>query len=69
MKLSGPEVAAICKGFDDNDGIYGAGIKIGGEKYFTIRADDKVLQGRKVCAQVGFSMLMIGRGRSRLYSD
>jgi len=46
--LSGPEVAAICKGFDDNDAIYGTGIKIGGEKYFTIRADDRVLQGRKV---------------------
>jgi Profilin len=48
--LSGPEVATICHGFDNNDGVYGSGIKIGGEKYFTIRADDKVIQGRKVGA-------------------
>ena len=46
--MSGPEVATICHGFDNNDGVYGSGIKIGGEKYFTIRADDKVIQGRKV---------------------
>jgi len=47
FQLSGPEVATICHGFDNNDGLYGSGIKIGGEKYFTIRADDKVIQGRK----------------------
>jgi Profilin len=46
--LSGPEVTTICKGFDNNDAIFGSGIKIAGQKYFTIRADDKVIQGRKV---------------------
>lgn len=46
--MSGPEVTAICKGFDNSDSIFGSGVKIGGEKYFTIRADDKAIQGRKV---------------------
>jgi hypothetical protein len=46
--LSQPEVTAIVQGFDKNDALFGSGIKIGGQKYFTIRADDKVIQGRKV---------------------
>jgi len=45
--LSGPEVITICEGFDNNDAVLGSGIKIGGQKYITIRADDKVIQGRK----------------------
>jgi len=51
-QLSGPEVLAICKGFDDNDALFGSGMKIGGQKYFTIRADDRVLQGRKVLSSL-----------------
>jgi len=47
FQLSGPEVTAICKGFDNSDSIFGSGLKIGGAKYFTIRADDKAIQGRK----------------------
>ena len=47
-QLSAPEVTAICKGFDNSEALFGRGIKIGGEKYFTIRADDKAIQGRKV---------------------
>jgi len=47
FQLSGPEVLAICHGFDNNDAVNSNGIKIAGQKYITIRADDKVLQGRK----------------------
>lgn len=46
--MSGPEVTTICEGFDNNAAVFSSGIKIGGLKYFTIRADDKVIQGRKV---------------------
>ena len=41
-------MTAICKGFDNSDSLFGSGFKIAGEKYFTIRADDKAIQGRKV---------------------
>jgi Profilin len=47
--LTNPEeIKVICEGFDKNDEIFGSGLKIGGQKYFTIRADDRVIQGRKV---------------------
>jgi profilin len=46
--LSGPEVTAIAKGFDDPDPLFGTGIIVGGHKYYTIRADSTMIQGRKV---------------------
>lgn len=47
-QLSQSEISTICQGFDNNDAVYGSGLRIGGQKYFTIRADDRVIQGRKV---------------------
>jgi len=41
-------VKAILKAFDDSDPLLASGLRIKGEKYFVIRADDKVIQGRKV---------------------
>ena len=39
---------AILKAFDDSDPLLASGLRIKGDKYFVIRADDKVIQGRKV---------------------
>jgi hypothetical protein len=48
FQLSGPEVSAIAKGFDDPNPLFGTGIRIGGHKYVTIRAESNIIQGRKV---------------------
>ncbi|BFZ53919.1 profilin, required for normal timing of actin polymerization in response to thermal stress [Savitreella phatthalungensis] len=45
--LSADELKAIARGFDDNGGIQGSGIKLQGEKYLTIRAEDRSIYGKK----------------------
>ena len=59
-QLSPPEISAICQGFDNNDAVYGSGLRIGGQKYFTIRADDRVIQGRKVHSLSDFGLTVKG---------
>ncbi|TPX54254.1 hypothetical protein PhCBS80983_g05986 [Powellomyces hirtus] len=42
------EAAAIVKGFTDPSGLRASGIFIVGEKYMTLRADDRAIYGKKL---------------------
>ncbi|CCG84164.1 protein of unknown function [Taphrina deformans PYCC 5710] len=45
--LSAPELKAISAGFDNAGSIQASGLKVMGEKYLTIRAEDRSIYGKK----------------------
>ena len=45
--MSAAELKAIAGGFDNAASIQGSGIKVMGEKYLTIRAEDRSVYGKK----------------------
>lgn len=46
-KLSPAELKTIAGGFDNSAGVQGSGLKVMGEKYLTIRAEERSLYGKK----------------------
>ena len=51
LQPSSTELAAIVASYKDPDkSIFGTGFHVGGEKYVTIKADDRSLYGKKVRA-------------------
>ncbi|KAI8907027.1 profilin [Powellomyces hirtus] len=58
------EAAAIVKGFTDPSGLRASGIFIVGEKYMTLRADDRAIYGKKgqngVCIAKTKQAIIIG---------
>ncbi|KXN73393.1 profilin-2 [Conidiobolus coronatus NRRL 28638] len=45
--VSPAEGAAIANGYTDANSIRGSGIHLNGEKYFTLRADDRSIYGKQ----------------------
>ncbi|KAJ3109209.1 profilin, required for normal timing of actin polymerization in response to thermal stress [Phlyctochytrium planicorne] len=45
--VSATEAQALAKAFSDASGIRAGGLHIGGVKYFTLRADDRSIYGKK----------------------
>ncbi|CAO3626417.1 unnamed protein product [Cunninghamella echinulata] len=47
FQLSTSEFNELANGFKNSQGIQGSGFHIEGEKYFTLRADDRSIYGKK----------------------
>lgn len=50
QQVEAKEVQALISGFKNSDSLYEKGIYISKEKYFCIKADDRSIYGKKVCA-------------------
>ncbi|KAJ3109724.1 profilin, required for normal timing of actin polymerization in response to thermal stress [Phlyctochytrium bullatum] len=46
-KVAPTEAQALSKAFSDPSGIRASGLHLGGVKYFTLRADDRSIYGKK----------------------
>ena len=52
MQLKPDEISAIVAHYADKEDpkkVFGTGFRVDGEKYLTLKADDRSLYGKKVC--------------------